>query len=187
MPYLKITTEERLYLKKAKSNSENRQKNLERFWRSRVAKKDPIARIGYPLWCDNPHKIRSVIAYGDRKYWNHRDYRYWRLMADSTIVNLRLGLMEAGFEGNEVKKIEEIGVKIATQHSRRVNIDYLFNIGNSPGRLSLEQLARYHHAVFEDEGIPSHYYGGTWLRLIPDEWEFKLYGWMYCHDCDPQP
>lgn len=56
-----------------------------------------------------------------------------------------------------------------------------------PGLLSLEQMANYHHAVFEEEGIPRHYYGGTRSKLIPDEWELELYGDLYCHDCDPRP
>jgi len=190
MPDLKITLKERDYIRKAEVNPERRREYLGLFWKSRVEKKDPIARIGYSLWCKDARTLRRAISNGDRAYWNHRGYRYWNFMAMSTIINLAMGLERAGFQGTigeKNKKIAEIGVEIAKQHMKSVNFDYAAKQGHFPGRLSLRQLAEYHHKVFEKQGIPRDYYGGTWLEIIPDEWEFELYGDWYCHDCDPLP
>ena len=193
MPDLKITSRERILAKRiAQSDPERRRELLERFWYNRMLKKDPVARIGLALWCHDSDKLKKIIALGDKAYWNNRNYQYWRSMGLATFVNLAAGLEREGFDfdGNTselVKKIEYIGAKIAKRHAQAVTVDHNKKIGKVPGLLSLEQMAKYHHAVFEEEGIPRHYYGGTRNKLIPDEWEFELYGDLYCHDCDPRP
>jgi hypothetical protein len=52
------------------------QKNLEKFWYSRLQKKDPVARIGYAIWVSDPEKLRTAIITGDTKYWNHKPFAY---------------------------------------------------------------------------------------------------------------
>ncbi len=52
------------------------------------------------------------------------------------------------------------------------------------GKLSLKQMADYHHIAFKQFAIPTNFYGGTWLDIVPDQAEFALYGNLYCHDCD---
>ncbi|MGI2171970.1 hypothetical protein ACROAE_17575 [Shewanella sp. MF05960] len=44
--------------------------NLEAFWRSRLSKKDPVARIGYALWVTDTTKLKHVIQSGDTNFWN---------------------------------------------------------------------------------------------------------------------
>lgn len=53
-----------------------------------------------------------------------------------------------------------------------------------PSLLSARQIAKYHHKAFADFGIEPDHYGGTWLKSVPDETEFRIYGMLYCHDCD---
>ena len=190
MPDFKVTPNERTLVANAQSDPENRRKYLERFWRSRLQKKDPIPRIGFAIWCESTQKLKNQVANGDKEYWNHRGYRYWNFMAHSTVINLAVGLDRAGFEGDfedKRRKIEAIGAKIAKRHIEWVTLDYRNRTGKVPGLLSLRQLARYHHNVFEEEGIPSHFYGGTYLESVPNQWEFEAYGDWYCHDCDPHP
>ncbi len=109
-------------------------------------------------------------------------------MARSTVVNLAVGLEKSGFKGNFSQmraKIKELGLEVAHQHVIYVNRDYTKKIGLVPGLLSLKQIAKYHHLAFAKYGIPPNFYGGTWFSSVPDELEFKLYGSLYCNDCDP--
>jgi hypothetical protein len=162
-------------------------KNLERFWYSRLQKKDPIARIGYALWCKSADDLKRAIAEGDSQYWDNKGFTYWDLMARSTVTNLAAGLEQAGFHGtfrDMRAKIKEVGLEVARQHAIFVKIDQKNQLGNTPGLLSLSQIAKYHHIAFAKFGIPASFYGGTWLSVVPDSMEFKLYGGLYCHDCD---
>lgn len=176
---LSITPQERMYLDN---------EDLKNFWYSRLQKKDPIARIGYALWCGPIDNLKHVVMTGDPQYWNHRSYEYWDLMARSTVMNLSVGLDKAGFSDDSMERrrerIREVGVKIARAHARYVLSDINHNYGKQPGLLGLTQLARYHHDVFRDFGIAPDTYGGTFSSLLPDKWEFGLYGDLYCHDCD---
>lgn len=193
MPDLNITSREQLLANSiVKSDPERRRELLERFWYNRMLRKDPVTRIGLALWCRDSRKLKRIIASGDKAYWNHRGYGYWWSMGLVTFANVAAGLEQAGFDfkGNTdelVQEIEYIGARIAKRHAQAVTVDHNKKIGKVPGLLSLEQMAKYHHAVFEEEGIPRHYYGGTRNKFIPDEWEFELYGDLYCHDCDPLP
>lgn len=48
----------------------------------------------------------------------------------------------------------------------------------------MAQIADYHHEAFAEFYMTPDIYGGTFLSRVPDEWEFKLYGDLYCHDCE---
>jgi len=61
------------------------QKNLEKFWLSRLRKQDPIARIGYGLWCKSADDLKREIILGDAEYWAHKGFPYWEFMARSTV------------------------------------------------------------------------------------------------------
>lgn len=179
MTGLSITPRERAYLVNA---------DLENFWLSRLRKKDPIARIGYGLWCSSADDLRREIQRGDAAFWAYRGFAYWELMARSTVVNLSVGLQRAGFQGtmSEMReKIREVGVRVAQEHALEVTIDYDEGLGLVPGLLSKRQVAKYHHIAFQALGIQSDFYGGTWFGAIPDKWELELSGNLYCHDCDP--
>ena len=161
--------------------------NLEAFWKSRLDKKDPVARIGYALWVSDTNKLKAEIIKGDSSFWNYKGFAYWEFMARSTVVNLAVGLNKGGFKGNMKetrKKIKEVGIKVAQLHIRFVKDDYKNKIGDVAGKLSLKQMADYHQLAFKQFNIPEHFYGGTWLEWVPDKIEFSLYGDLYCHDCD---
>ncbi|AEG12871.1 hypothetical protein ACRN9V_11840 [Shewanella baltica] len=162
--------------------------DLEAFWKSRLNKKDPVARIGFALWVTDTVKLKQVIQSGDVKYWNNKGFAYWEFMARSTVVNLATGLERGGFRGTFLQmraKIKEVGIEVAKQHMIFVQQDFdRGNIGDVKGLLSLKQMADYHHIAFKKFNIPSNFYGGTWLDSVPDDAEFKLYGDLYCHDCD---
>lgn len=179
MTDLSITPLERAFLA---------QEDLEKFWLSRLRKKDPIARIGYGLWCKSADDLKREIRNGDPDYWAHREFPYWELMARSTVVNLSVGLQKAGFNGTigeTREEIRKVGLEVARQHAIAVENDYLNRLGTEPGLLSRKQIARYHHIAFKVYGISPDSYGGTWFGAIPDAWELKMYGNLYCHDCDP--
>jgi hypothetical protein len=162
--------------------------NLEAFWRSRLSKKDPVARIGYALWVTDTAKLKHVIQSGDTNFWNNKGFTYWEFMARSTVVNLATGLERGGFRGTFSQmraKIKDVGIEVANQHISFVTHDYdNGNIGEVKGLLSRKQMADYHHIAFKLFNIPNHFYGGTWLNNVPDEAGFTLYGELYCHDCD---
>jgi hypothetical protein len=161
--------------------------NLEAFWKSRLDKKDPVARIGYALWVSDTQKLKREIMTGDSSFWNHQGFAYWEFMARSTVVNLAVGLNKGGFRGDVKEtreKIKEVGKRVAYFHIQFVKDDFLNKFGDVPGKLSLKQMADYHKLAFKKFNIPGHFYGGTWLELVPDEIEFSLYGDLYCHDCD---
>lgn len=162
-------------------------KDLASFWFSPLKKKDPVARIGYALWCKDAEALRSVIDAGPASYWDNKGFAYWELLARTTAVNLATGLERAGFEGTfgEMReKIREVGFEVARLHAIFVRRDIKGGIGERLGILSLQQIADYHHVAFQKFGIPSHFYGGTWVEALPDKAEFYLYGQLYCHDCD---
>lgn len=164
------------------------QENLEKFWLSRLRKKDPIARIGYGLWCESAENLKREIQRGDATFWAHKGFAYWELMARSTVVNISVGLQKAGFQGTMGKmreKIREVGLKVARQHALAVETDYKNKLGTEPGLLSMRQIAKYHHIAFRAFGISPDSYGGTWFGALPDSWELEMYGKLYCHDCDP--
>lgn len=175
---LNISTEERHLLMAG---------DLEAFWKSRLDKKDPVARIGYALWVSDTDKLKKEIIKGEPSFWNYKGFAYWEFMARSTVVNLAVGLQKGGFRGTikETRdKIKAVGIKVAEYHMLYVDIDYKDKIGDVPGKLSLKQMADYHHAAFKFFNIPKHFYGGTWLESVPDRIEFSAYGHLYCHDCD---
>ena len=64
---------------------------LEAFWKSRLDKKDPVARIGYALWISDTKKLKLEIDKGDSSFWNHKGFAYWEFMARYTVVNLAVG------------------------------------------------------------------------------------------------
>ena len=164
------------------------EEDLESFWKSRLTKKDPVARIGYALWVSDVEHLKLVIRTGEKSFWNNRGFAYWEAMARSTVVNLAVGLEKGGYRGtfSEMRAmIKKVGLEVAKQHIKYVQHDYdTGNIGQVRGLLSLKQMADYHHDAFKRFNIPSNFYGGTWLDNVPDAAEFKLYGDLYCHDCD---
>lgn len=165
------------------------QHNLEKFWLSRLRKRDPIARIGYALWCKSADDFKREILRGTPDYWTHKGFGYWEFMARSTVVNLSVGLQKGGFQGTMAEmrqKIRAVGLQVARQHASFVKRDYVEHQGTKPGLLSLKQIAKYHQIAFSTFNIPSDYYGGTWFGDVPDSWELELYGNLYCHDCDPE-
>ncbi len=175
---LSITPQELLHLNSGE---------LSKFWLSRVNKKDPIARIGYTLWSPTAEDLKRVVTTGDPSYWANKPYQYWELMARTTVINLAAGLQKGGFEGtfSEMRQqIKKVGIEVARQHVNFVTMDIKGSYGSVDGLLSLKQVADYHHLAFSKFNIPSHFYGGTWLSRVPGEAEFKLYGDLYCHDCD---
>ncbi|MCK8094689.1 hypothetical protein [Pseudoalteromonas sp. 1CM17D] len=178
-PNLSITPQERaLFLAE----------DLEGFWLSRLRKMDPVARIGYALWVSNTEKLKREIEKGNPLFWNNKGFVYWEFMARSTVVNLAAGLEKGGFRGTFLETrnmIKRVGLEVAKQHIKYVHHDYQAgNIGKVKGLLSLKQMADYHHEAFRKFNIPPSFYGGTWLDSVPNEAEFKLYGDLYCHDCD---
>ncbi|MEQ6887044.1 hypothetical protein [Salicola sp. Rm-C-2C1-2] len=187
MTDLAISLQEHRFIKEADASPQRRREYLARFWLSRLKKEDPVARIGYALWCKDMEALKKAVAQGSKDYWNHRGYAYWEFMARSTVANLSVGLQKAGFTGNMREKIEEVGVQVAKQHRRAVQIDYRKKLGKVPGLLSLKQMAEYHHQAFDQFNIPPDYYGGTWVQAIPNSWELEMYGHLYCHDCDVAP
>ncbi|MFE8070774.1 hypothetical protein QQM79_06915 [Marinobacteraceae bacterium S3BR75-40.1] len=165
------------------------QKKLKDFWLSRLRKKDPIARIGYGLWCESSEDLKREIRKGDPAFWAHEGFAYWEFMARSTVVNISVGLQKAGFQGTMAEmreKIREVGFEVARQHALAVETDYKNKLGTQQGLLSKKQIAKYHHIAFKSFGISPDSYGGTWFGAIPDSWELEMYGSLYCHDCDPK-
>ncbi|WP_417502829.1 hypothetical protein [Marinobacter sp.] len=163
------------------------QKNLEKFWLSRLRKQDPIARIGYGLWCKSADDLKREIILGDAEYWAHKGFPYWEFMARSTVVNISVGPQKAGFKGTVAEmrmKVREVGLEVAWHHAMSVERDYKKKLGTEPGLLSKKQISKYHHIAFSLFGIPPDSYGGTWFGAVPDNWELELYGNLYCHDCD---
>ena len=177
-PDLAITEEERALL---------REEDLRGFWRSRLDKLDPIARIGFGLWSHSAEEFRAAIETGNPDYWDHKGFAYWESMVRSTVVNLSVGLNRAGFRGNmrqEREMIRQAGVAVALLHADFVGEDHREGYGDVRGLLSVQQIADYHHMAFKRFGIEPQFYGGTWLKSVPDSVEYRVYGHLYCHDCD---
>ena len=60
---LNISSQEILHL----TNSD-----LEKFWLSRLRKKDPVARIGYALWCKTTDDLKAAIQRGPASFWDYK-------------------------------------------------------------------------------------------------------------------
>lgn len=177
-PDLAITAEEESLVERG---------DIRAFWLSRLHKLDPVARIGFGLWSRSAEEYRAAIERGNPEYWDHKSFAYWEGITRTTIVNLSVGLNKAGFRGNmrqEREKIRKAGEAVANWHVEFVKRDYKGLYGRVPGLLSAKQIADYHHMAFAEFGIQPDNYGGTWLRAVPDDLEFRIYGFLYCHDCD---
>lgn len=165
-----------------------RERDLEGFWRSRLDKRDPVARIGYSLWVSDVDVLKRTIQSDTTGFWGVVPWYYWEGMARTTVVNIANGLVRAGYGDLTMQqmheKIKEVGVEVAIRHAQYIDNDIEQRVGNVHGVLSEEQMAHYHHVAFRRFGIPADYYGGTLLRSVPDVIEFNTYDVLYCFDCD---
>jgi len=88
---------------------------------------------------------------------------------------------------NDPVKLNQLGVDLMIEHAKAVTKDLEECIGNVPGLLSPEQVAKYHHRVFGKYGIGSFLLGsdGSWLFggtlfNLPA----NLYRPIWCKACD---
>ncbi|NWO06364.1 MAG: hypothetical protein HLX50_11905 [Alteromonadaceae bacterium] len=101
-------------------------------------------------------------------------------------VNGRVANWLTGLRSNP-EKLNALGVDLMIEHAKAVTIDIENCIGNVPGVLSPEQVAEYHHVVFEKHRISSFLLGsdGSWLFggtlfNLPA----NLYRPVWCRACD---
>lgn len=126
---------------------------------------------------------------------------FWRLRkaAGDPIADVALPILEnRGMNGrmanfltglsDNPERLHELGVALMKAHINATIYDYDNCIGNVPGLLSPEQVAAYHHAVFNQFGIGPQFwnnssgswlFGGTLLNLPAN-----LYRPVWCHACD---
>jgi len=136
---------------------------------------------------------RVAIGRADRK-------TFWRLRkkVGDPIADIALAILKnVGINGktgtwltglkNDPVKLNELGVQLMIQHAKSVTWDMEQCIGNVPGLLSPEQVAKYHHDVFKRFGIGSDFLGsdGSWLFggtlfNLPA----NLYRPIWCRACD---
>lgn len=102
-------------------------------------------------------------------------------------LNGRVANFLTGLSGNP-EKLHELGVALMKAHINATKFDYENCTGNVPGLLSPDQVAEYHHVVFNQFGIGarlwndtngSWLFGGTLLNLPPN-----LYRPVWCNACD---
>lgn len=136
---------------------------------------------------------KVYIQNGNRRaFWNARK------KVGDPIASVALPILEdAGVNGkvanwltglrSNPEKLNALGVDLMIEHAKAVTIDLENCVGNVPGVLSPEQVAQYHHVVFEKHGISSFLLGsdGSWLFggtlfNLPA----NLYRPVWCRACD---
>lgn len=89
---------------------------------------------------------------------------------------------------DDLVKLNQLGVDLMLAHAEAVTFDFDNCIENVPDALSPEQVAEYHHKVFERHGVGSYYwlksdgawlFGGTLFSLPAN-----LYRPVWCNACD---
>ena len=142
------------------------------FWRSRwTDSNDPVAKTALTGWGDPEYVGASLLEIGAAKYtW----YTLSSYIADN---NLSVSM-------------EQIGAELALAHANAVNGDTR-GISNL---LSPQQVADYHHAVFSNNGIAPHVFGGTLpipMVSVPSStgwspvmFNANAYSGMWCAGCD---
>ncbi|BAP56384.1 hypothetical protein THII_2087 [Thioploca ingrica] len=136
---------------------------------------------------------RVAIMRGDRKsFWTARK-KVGDPIADVAIpilnntgINGKFANWLTGLKNDPVR-LNQLGVALMLEHAKAVTYDLKTCIGNIPGLLSPEQVAEYHHAVFNNFGIGSFLLGsdGSWLFggtlfNLPA----NLYRPIWCKACD---
>lgn len=137
---------------------------------------------------------RIAAMRGDRK-------TFWRLRKEvgDPVADVAIPILEnRGINGrvaniltgltDDPEKLQRLGVALMRVHIRATKYDYEHCIGNVPGLLSPDQVAEYHHVVFNHFGIGTHLWNnanGSWLfgvtlfNLPP-----SLYRPVWCNACD---
>lgn len=137
---------------------------------------------------------RAAAMRGDRK-------TFWRLRQEvgDPIADVAIPILEnRGINGqvanrltglsDNPKRLQELGVALMAAHIKATSHDFKKCVGNVPGLLSPDQVAEYHHDVFNKFRI------GTWLWNKSDgSWLFggtlfnlpaDLYRVVWCRACD---
>ena len=70
--------------------------------------------------------------------------------------------------------IEEVNVRVMRKHAEITKVD-------KDGLLTAVNIARYHHEVFAEYGLPPETFGGTPVTGLPGEAAFT--GWIWCREC----
>jgi len=185
--------------------------DLSGFWRSRLGK-DPVARIGLGIWGGRPAIERALLETPDDalEYWRPGELgfvrwvwplimrgvpaqphtreelaTYWTAVANAARERTDDALRRSGDPkaANSLwreAQTKAMGVALADAHSRAVDTD----TRGVAGLLSLDQIRRYHHAVFASFGLPPSTYGGTPSPLVPDWIELVVVGAVYADDAD---
>ena len=141
------------------------------FWRSRHLAGDPVAHTALTGWGD-PDFVNAGIMQ--------------RLAAKHTWEDLTNYILE-----NELEvSIEQIGADLAKAHAFAVMND----TNGVTNLLSPQQVADYHHDVFDRHGIPAYIFGGTHkvpLVYVParNGWQpimfdANSYSELWCDGCD---
>ena len=131
--------------------------NVQGFWESRSAVGDPVARSG----------LASLNPPG-----GFIDYLF-----GGTSINNRLQAFARVYTGSELD-LGAVRVNLVNAHIRATDADSL----GVPGLLNPQQIARYHHDVFRDYGLPSTAFGGTPLTGSLEEAD--RYRSVWCQGCD---
>jgi RHS repeat-associated protein len=127
------------------------------FWESRQAMGDPVADIALK-------SLDPSVDIGDYLF-------------GGTSVNNRLQAFARVYTGSELN-IDQVRVKLMEAHIDAVTVDR----SGVRGLLNPEQIARYHHDVFRDFGLPSTAFGGTPFTGAVAEANWTRPFW--CDGCD---
>lgn len=136
---------------------------------------------------------QAAILRGDRKtFWDYRK-KVGDPIADVAIpilnnsgINGIVANQLTGLSDDPVR-LNQLGVDLMIEHAKAVMKDIKKCSGNVPGLLSPQQVAEYHHAVFDNFGVGSFLlgYDGSWLFggtlfNLPA----NLYRPIWCKGCD---
>lgn len=130
---------------------------VKEFWESRLAVGDPVASVALKS-INPPGGILDGLFGG-------------------ASINSRLQAFARVYTGSELD-IEAVRLDLARAHARAVDLDNL----NVPGLLNPVQIARYHHVVFANYGLPSTAFGGT--PHTGSLGEANAFRWVWCRGCD---
>lgn len=127
------------------------------FWLSRKAVGDPMADIALAA-------IENEGGVGDYLFGGQA-------------INNRLQAYARVYGGGELD-LHEVGVEVMKAHVLAVDQDKIGVIG----LLNPRQIAKYHHDVFANYGLPTTAFGGT--PMTGGLWEASATRWVWCRGCD---
>jgi hypothetical protein len=161
---------------------------LEKYWRTLKSMSDPVAQTALDI--QQNRGAGRISANWLKMHIGDLFVRKFPPSGNDLEYKAEYNRGNGGFLPNEAYRIRQndwvndlfrqIQVSVAVEHWNTAAKDGR----NIKGKLSADQIARYHHKVFSKFGLPKSAFGGTVFSDDVDDWPNSLGIRFWCKECD---